>query len=106
MPSRSTFTGTVEEDHGVRTSGGNVSFGDGRKLYGHDSMVSSSPMSRLGKATEDDDGAGEDGVMSRPQGLHRVFVQRGRDSRDWRDQPEWKVPGQRIFMTTEFSVTP
>lgn len=104
MPSRSTFSGTVEEDHGVRTSGGNASFGDGRKLHGHDSVVSSSPTSRLGKAIEEDDGVGEDGVMSRPQGLHRAYVQRGH-SRDWRDQRDWRDPGKGIFRTTEFSVT-
>ncbi|TVY45507.1 hypothetical protein LSUB1_G000863 [Lachnellula subtilissima] len=94
MPSGFTFNGTVDEDHNVRTSGGNGMFGDGSNLHGHDSVASSIPTPRLGKATEEDDGAGEDGVMSRPQGLHRAYVQSGRDSRDWRDQRDWKDPGR------------
>ncbi|TVY25562.1 hypothetical protein LHYA1_G005763 [Lachnellula hyalina] len=97
MPSRSTFNGTVDEDHSVGTSGGNGMFGDGSNHHGHDSVASSSPPARLGKAIEDGVG-GEDGVMSRLQGPHRAYVQRGRDSRDWKD------PGG-IFRTTEFSVT-
>ncbi|TVY19162.1 hypothetical protein LARI1_G002762 [Lachnellula arida] len=105
MPSRSTFSGTIEEDYGVGISGGNASFGDGRKLHGHDSVVSSNPTSRLGNAIEEDDGVSENCVMSRPQGLHRAHVQRGQDSRDWWDQRDWNDPGKGIFKMTEFSVT-
>ncbi|TVY90792.1 hypothetical protein LAWI1_G004212 [Lachnellula willkommii] len=105
MPSRSTFSGTIEEDYGVGISGGNASFGDGRKLHGNDSVVSSNPTLRLGNAIKEDDGVGEDCVMSRPQGLHRAHVQRGQDSRDWWDQRDWNDPGKGIFKMTEFSVT-
>jgi hypothetical protein len=99
MPSRSTFSGNKEEYYGVKISGGNPSFDD---------ETSSVPTSRLEKAIEENDSGNEERVMPRLQGLHKAYVQRGRerrDSRDWRDQRDWKDPGKGIFRTTEVSVT-